>query len=396
MNTWNEGNFLEVLTPELRRKLHAEANSCPDMESLIGVLEGQPSHSANRNETIARHLAECHDCTDLYSRLFNFQLANPSDPGIVWKESRKRLDNWMEGFLRAQAALPPPTPPVEIHAPRETTSKFWFPWKLQWALAGAFALLLVLGGVILERAWRGQVRENQTATREPSASTSPKTVASGGPSVRPTSPPGTRQAPLEAKGPEVKNAQGVQPPVSAPTPSAAPSPAVQSADNRPVAPSAPTPTPSGQPPGQPANAASGPLGTNSPVPRPPDSAPAAPRPFIRLDSGTHLVAVVDSVRWLTRETFQFHGTLLVGIVQSGSVQLDQGAEVAGAGEISQGQTSITIKEFVVQGTHFTVKSGSGAMKAQTPGAGGAVQFDKSQVLEMWPVSPVIYAERPHL
>jgi hypothetical protein len=34
------------------------------------------------------------------------------------------------------------------------------------------------------------------------------------------------------------------------------------------------------------------------------------------------------------------------------------------------------------------------MKAQTPGTGGAVQFERSQILEMWPMSPLIYEKAP--
>jgi hypothetical protein len=62
--------------------------------------------------------------------------------------------------------------------------------------------------------------------------------------------------------------------------------------------------------------------------------------------------------------------------------------------MSQGQTSLGVTEFVVQGARYTLKVGNGAMKAQTPGAGGAVQFDRSQVLEMWPASPSIYEKAP--
>jgi len=41
-----------------------------------------------------------------------------------------------------------------------------------------------------------------------------------------------------------------------------------------------------------------------------------------------------------------------------------------------------------------LKEGSGAMKAQTPGTGGAVQFERSQVLEMWPLASLVYEKAP--
>jgi hypothetical protein len=47
-------------------------------------------------------------------------------------------------------------------------------------------------------------------------------------------------------------------------------------------------------------------------------------------------------------------------------------------------------EFVVQGARYILKEGNGAMKAQTPGTRGAVQFERSQVLEMWPASALVY------
>jgi hypothetical protein len=104
--------------------------------------------------------------------------------------------------------------------------------------------------------------------------------------------------------------------------------------------------------------------------------------------------VLSSVKWLPNASFQFRGTLLLPVVHPGPVPLDRGTEVIGAGTMRQGQTSLAVTEFVVKGARYTLKVGKGAMKAQTPGAGGAVQFDRSQVLEMWPVSPSIYEKAP--
>jgi hypothetical protein len=62
--------------------------------------------------------------------------------------------------------------------------------------------------------------------------------------------------------------------------------------------------------------------------------------------------------------------------------------------MSQGQTSLAITEFLVQGGRYTLKVGNGAMKVQAPGAGAAVQLDRGQILEMWPASPSVYEKAP--
>ena len=88
-------------------------------------------------------------------------------------------------------------------------------------------------------------------------------------------------------------------------------------------------------------------------------------------------------------SFQFHAKLLLPVAQP-AVLLDRGTEVIGGGKISQGQTSVAVTEFVVQGVRYTLKEGSGAMNAETPGAGGGVHFDRSQVLDMWPTDTATY------
>jgi len=104
--------------------------------------------------------------------------------------------------------------------------------------------------------------------------------------------------------------------------------------------------------------------------------------------------VLSSINRKLDGSFQFHAILLLPVAQPGPVPLDRGAEVIGTGTMSQGQTSLAVTEFVVQGARFTLKDGTGAMKAETPGAAGAVRFDRSQVLEMWPASPSVYEMAP--
>jgi hypothetical protein len=113
-------------------------------------------------------------------------------------------------------------------------------------------------------------------------------------------------------------------------------------------------------------------------------------PSVRLEPGAHLLLALSSVKPLPDGSLQFRGTLLLPVAHPGLVPLDRGAEVIGAMTMSEGQTSLAVTELVVQGARYTLKAGTGAMKAQTPGAGGGVHFDRSQVLEMWPTSPSVY------
>jgi len=124
------------------------------------------------------------------------------------------------------------------------------------------------------------------------------------------------------------------------------------------------------------------------------AAVAPPSPSLQLDPTAHLLVVLSAAERLPDGSFEFRGTLLLPVVHAGPVPLDRGDEVVGAGQTRDGQTSLAVMEFVVQGAHYMLKEGSGAMKAQTPGAGGAVQFERSQVLEMWPASSLVYEKAP--
>jgi hypothetical protein len=113
-------------------------------------------------------------------------------------------------------------------------------------------------------------------------------------------------------------------------------------------------------------------------------------PSLRLEPGAHLLLALSSVKRLPDGSFQFRGTLLLPVPHTGPVALDRGAEVVGAVTVTQGQTSLAVTEFVVQGARYVLKVGNGAMRAQTPGAGRELHFDRSQVLEMWPASTSVY------
>ena len=54
MSDWNEDNFFERLTPQLRRKLRGENGPCPDADTLCAVIEGARCRPGTRERDRAR------------------------------------------------------------------------------------------------------------------------------------------------------------------------------------------------------------------------------------------------------------------------------------------------------------------------------------------------------
>jgi hypothetical protein len=363
MTGWNEDNFLERLMPKMLEERGTERGPCPDAETLCAVLEGDAP--AALTEQVTEHLRHCRDCASLQSRLLNFDAATSPEPEAVWKETRKRLDNWLEGFLRSEAAkvrAAKSTAPSRKGARWET---FWSPfisWKVVWGLGVAALLVLIADGVLVMELRRAQPAEVQVAARTAVPQGQPGNVQ------RVASPP---LAPLSSR----RGESGVgRAHAAGRLPSKQPAPPGQNAgvQGGQVA----TPLPSSPP----LNAAAAP--------------PPPPPPSLRLKPGVHLLMALSSVKQLSDGSLQFRGILLLPVRQTGPVSLDRGAEVIGAGTLSQGQTSLAVTELIVEGARYTLKGGNGAMKAQATGAGGALQLDRSQVLEMWPASPSVYEKSP--
>jgi hypothetical protein len=369
MNGWNENNFLERLLAQVRQQRGAERDPCPDAETLCAVLEGEAP--APLRKQVIEHLRHCADCAELQSRLLNFDAGASPEPEAVWKETRKRLDNWLEGFLRSEAAN---LRAAKSAAPSRRGLRweaFWRPlvsWKCVWGLGVAALLVSIADGVLLLEFRREQPPGVQVAARPAIPQRQPANAPAAGKPAEKTRFHGGTEKPL--MGPQEHGLP-------------------QLAEHLPSKQQAPY--------GQGAGASGGQVAAPSP-PSPPLNAAAAPAtappPSLRLEPGAHLSMVLSSVNRLPNGTFQFRGTLLLPVPQAGPVSLDRGAEAIGAGTMSQGQTSLAVTEFVIQGARYTLKVGNGAMKAQTAGAGGVVQVDRGQVLEMWPASPLVYEKAP--
>jgi len=656
MIDWNEDNFLEKLTPQLRKKSGGAMGPCPDAETLCAVIEGQAS--GPERDTVIEHLSQCAACAELRSRLLNFESVSPPEPEAVWKQTRTRLDNWLEGFLRSEAAhsrSPKAARPSRRVPGWESISNLFTPRKIIWAFGVGAVLVLMVVAPLLHEYRRAELPQVQVAVRapippKPPASAAPEQkppekstekpkimpqkvglpkagnnlpsraespirpngrvvrvqlapalsaapanhnlpsqieeaapVPAQEPAALPSAPPdhvlptetaqatvqgyvtavegnnvmldmgssqgihqGSRLALYKASDPNTRvgvieiiqvidagtsKAQivtlntGVRPEfsdvvrraVGRPTGLAMGMPMASLLRGAPVAPAFKSPPAAQQPP--PRNGASAPAISHPPTPstataavtyptpaaqmavttRPaystsaasspgqsgvrlanaervrvecfsdPSAAdilidgefygntpsilkipvgkhaleiqlsgyktysmplilepgtgirtirasleqaakslrapPSLPRnaaseattshpPRLWLDPAGRLLIVLSSISPRSDGSFQFHGILLLPVAQPGPVPLDRGAEVIGVGTMSQGQTSLAVTELVVQGARYTLKDGAGAMKAQTPGAGGAVQFDRSQVLVMCPASPSVYEKAP--
>jgi hypothetical protein len=399
MTTWNEDNFLERLAPELRQNLLALRGACPDADVLCAVRDGTivgPLRKAMLEQLVIEHCAHCPVCADLRNRLAQFETGSAPEQEAEWIQTRDRLDKWFEDSFRSQAASFRPFGPLK----RSWTFLLWEGiasslrwWWVRLALGTVAALLLIMSGVLLEKLGHERVPQSQAALRG-TVPPAPQAEAPQ-PVPAPAPAPSLHQPRVEATRPQRVRPR-VAPRVSPPSAVAARprNPTIESAENRPL----PQPFPSASMSRQRAPQASAPRSGLSR--RPGAGALTSPAiraplpPYVQLTPSSHLLMVVSSIEWEPDKTFRFQGVLLVGFPQSGSVWLEQGAQVIGTGALNQGQTSVVVTEFVVGGVRYPLKNGNGAMRAQTPGASGEVQFERSQTLELWPQSDATY-ERTH-
>jgi hypothetical protein len=326
----------------------------------------------------------------------------------------------------SQAAMPPSQPQV-VPPPANARS-----YRGLYMTLGALVaiVVIVLGAMQLPRLFKakaGGTEQAAPAEKPPEKSTEmPKMTPQeeGLPKVGNSLPasaespnrpevggPGAPAAPALTAAPADHNlpsqmTQGIPPPAQEPAlPSAPPDHNLRTETAQATVPSPPNPTPRGVArPTAPALSrpmASPQLGVTAyaakSLPAPPSlprhSPPAAAishPPTLWLDPAGRLLVALSSISPKPDGSFQFHGILLLPVAQPGPVPLDRGAEVIGVGSRSQGQTSLAVTDLVIQGVRYTLKDGRGVMNAHTPGAGGGVDFDRSQVLDMWPTAAAIY------
>ena len=297
----------------------------------------------------------------------------------------------------SQAAMPPSRPQV---VPPPATSRSY---RGLYMTVGALVAIVViaLGAMQLPRLFKAKAGGAEQAAQPPEKSTEkPKTTpqeeglpkagdnfpsSAESPNRPEVGGPGAPAAPALTAAPADHNlptetAQATVPSTPNPTPRGV---------ARPTAPALSRPMASPQP-GVTAYAAKS-LPAPLSLPRHAASAAAiSVPPTLWLDPAGRLLIVLSSISPKPDGSFQFHGKLLLPVAQPGPVPLDRGAEVIGVGSRNQGRTSLAVTDLVIQGVRYTLKDGRGIMSAHTPGAGGRVDFGRSQLLDMWPTATAVY------
>ena len=102
------------------------------------------------------------------------------EPEAVWKETRKRLDNWLEGFLRSEAAQSRSSEggePLRGISAWESIWNFFTPRRIVWGLGVAGALVLMVAAPLLLEYRRAQLLQVQVTARPPVSGVSPLSPA---------------------------------------------------------------------------------------------------------------------------------------------------------------------------------------------------------------------------
>jgi len=418
MSGWNEDDFLEAMMPVLRKKQGPDW--CPDAETLGAVAEGNVSDALK--EAIAAHTAACSSCAGLQERLRRFDQASFVHQDAAWQSTEKRLDDWMDSVFAANRENRIPERPRRAKTPgwRERVSHLFTDWRMQVAMGAAAALMFVFAVQLVRREHAAPVQIAARATPaerpptgvpapsaegakrtppvsaqghavppEPRAKTADVAKKAPLPSEQPAAAPA---APIKEETQATELAKDVQPPAA--SPASPPANAAPPAMASPTAASEPVQVArSNAPPataGSPRRLANTvPAGAIVRAPAGPNRALAlrasgrALPAEIKIDAGTRIWVMLKSIDNNGDGTFGFRGMVLLPVMQAGAVLLDRGTEVQGSGKTAQGRTTVQISGFSVGGAHYGLKNAAGGTSAQAPGAGGAVQFDAGQVLEMW-------------
>ena len=439
MTGWNEDNFIERVVPLLGRR--SGAAPCPEAAAFLAASDGDTSGVLK--EAMAEHASRCPDCRDLQQRMERFDAPMVADYNGEWKQTEKRLDNWLESFLASEAA-------VHHERDRVRASLLRLCWtrltgasvfrQLRWALVPAVTVALVIcsflagrvsvrrppqvtaevqrlpatmippPAIVAQRAPEGPAGESRVS-QPPQAQ--PKAVggaaiASGapvriGPSATspaaphenvhatdtavPTPPPASNseKAPIFSPLEPVQNPTGNSAPISPP---ARGERAVETAETSGAAPSIASPRPGVVPSSRAAPSGLRSIVASRGVARAPEAkgehppAASAP-PVIRLDAGTRVWITLKSIHPRADGVSEFRGLVLLPVTQSGATLLGRNTEVSGTMTVSNGKRSVQILEFLSAGAHYKLRGASGEANLRLLGAGEVVEFDAGRVLETW-------------
>jgi hypothetical protein len=427
--SWSEDDFLERLMPQLRRELGGGNGACPDAATVLAVIEGEASDWL-RN-VYAQHLAQCSACLELDSRLRNFDRPVLVKDEAEWKQTEKRLDNWLSAHLESRAAASRRAAEEGGSRPRFWES-IWRPglaWKISWALA-LVALFAIGAGVYVKSRRpvppqmasapqppsqakpRPEPVETATATSKASPSEPQKQAALEPPARKHRDIGKDQKAAIEearrrvlqreqaekesAVAAAAKEAERAASPQEQATTAqekgkasrpgrAAPEPQLQASatpnSNRPAATAPGIRRPGASPNGAMMARRSGAVTYTG---KPPSATVAPSLPVsLHLDAGVRLWIVLASVNRRADGSFSFRGSLLQPLETWGSSKLDRDTEVSGSGTVAQSRTSLLISQIVFRGSPYKLKIIAGSGHAQTTGSGGVVPFENGKVFEMW-------------
>ena len=449
MTGWNEENLLEKIIQLLGQR--SGTAPCPEAAAFLAASDDDTSGAMKK--AMAEHASGCPDCGDLQQRMERFDAPMVADQDTEWKQTEKRLDNWLESFLASEAAVQHERDRVRASGVRLLWTRLTGPsvfrqWR--WALVPAATLALVIGSfwagrisvrrpqqvtaelqrlpatVAPSQPVAGQKASEAELTGEAQISRSPQppkpteggSIASNAPkgiapsAAPPAAPQGgarpTENAALALPAPNNPGkASGSSPPEpvqalpgeSAPiSPSARGERGVETAETSGSAPSIASAR-SGVPPSNRAT----PSGLRSivasrGVARAPEAkeehSPAVPAPpVIRLDAGTRVWIALKSVRPPTDGVSEFRGVVLLPVTQSGATLLGRNTEVSGTMTVRNGKRSVQILEFLAAGAHYRLRGAAGEANLRLLGAGEAVEFDAGRVLETWMATASTYEKQ---
>jgi len=346
MTDWNENNFLERLMPYI--KPGDRAGACPDPETLSAFAEGTLA-SKSRN-AVQIHLNGCPACVQLCERLEDFGASKVAVSEAEWRNAEKRLENWMQALLRTGSA---PTTRSNSVQRGWWNPKHWLQTpKLGYALAATLSVALVIGITMFGRrqgTGRPQVASvghSGTAANSEPAQTGANRVPSG----------------TETEAAAVK-----------PNPTTSIPPATTARSVKPG--NGPSENDIVRLKGEPMQ---GPLAAT------PAQTSGLDQVFsalseIRIQAGTGMLLMMDSVTSQPDGRFVFQGHLSQPLVQDGRTVLPKSSLVVGSGMVSGRETSVWVSEIqsldIATGTPSPGRNSRYALKAA--GAQPNVRFSST-------------------
>jgi len=415
---------------------------CPDTETMCAVVEG--SATEPMKSAFAAHKTVCPSCAKLHERLRSFDEAGSPLSEPEWRQTEKRLSNWLESLLASDSALVAVNRGVTksgLHDRLQRLTKPLGALQIRWLLIPVATLALVIcsflaGRVSVRRVPQvvaeavppkdaianaihpspaiteipSEPHRAQAAPRARPTPARPNRIASGGPQGM-GSAAGSVQSRQEETGNETAS---VTPPASTADPAAqptgassAPAPPTAHSDRAVQAAQTPSPAPSGIA-GRPVNRGvvrAAPASGFAPVVSSRSAAESVskakgeqPSPIlapteISLEVGTRVWISLKSIRQRADGSSEFSGGLLLPVMQSGAVVLERNTQISGIVSVRQGKTAVQITEFSSNVARYRLKGIGGEVNTHS-GAGRAVSFDAGKVLETWIASTSIFGKLP--